>query len=68
MSYSPQTQPLFTLAPLVSRFQEVVVRLSGDRLPFSKLDFDRSDAVVSGALTQERHRLRLRHPIFDGVV
>jgi hypothetical protein len=52
----------------VSRFQEIVVRLSGDRLPFSKLDFDRSDAVVIGALTQERHRLRLRHPIFDGVV
>jgi hypothetical protein len=58
----------FTVGPLVSGFHEVVVRFGGDRFPFSKPDFDRSDAVVVGALAQEWHRLRLRHLLFDGVV
>jgi hypothetical protein len=53
---------------LVPGFHEVVVRFRGDSFPFAGQDVDRAEAVVIGALANERHTLSLPHVILNGVV
>jgi hypothetical protein len=52
----------------VSSFHEEVIRFGGDCFPFAVRDVDGAEAVVIGALADERHTLSLPHVIFNGVV
>jgi hypothetical protein len=56
------------LDALVPGFHEVAVRFRGDSLPFAGQNVDGTEAVVIGALADERHALTHPQVIFNGVV